>query len=307
MLEGREESKPIKSKSLQNLWEWILNNPRKFVATAGIKTNIDAVKEALRVYGLVVRKDADKEVRLKIADIAWRASEATYFSPKGKVRAEISNLPITKDGGKKRYGDTQYVGQYKLMNWERKLKGLPTLGGGKFRNINTTRPNSLVYTEKRKKLGGKLSGLGVKGNYYNMLGKYKAFIKHREDSTKFIRAAWAPAAEFFGKPFQRGRDFGPKAISRFTGKMYGGEVKSYGGDLTEYSMFNGAGKFDIRRKKPNSQTAPERSSADQARARGIIEVALEIGARKVLDGLTRYFEGRAQRFQRAMRVLNKFN
>lgn len=253
----------------------------------------------------MVKKDAYEATRAKMADIAWRASEATYFSPDGKIRANISNLPIIKDGGKRRYGNTQYVGQYKLMNWERKLKGLPTLGGGVYRNINTTKPNSLVYTEKRKKLGGSLGGIGIKGNYYNMLGKYKNFIKRREDSTKFIRAAWAPIAEFFGKPFQRGRDFGPKAIARFTGQMYGGNIKLIGENITEFSMFNGAGKYDTRRKKPGSNTAPERSSADQQKAAQIIESALKTGIDTVFADITQYFEKRAARYQQAIRIFNK--
>jgi hypothetical protein len=128
---------------------------------------------------------------------------------------------------------------------------------------------------------------------------------HREDSVKFIRAAWAPIAEFFGKPFKRGRDFGPKAIARFTGKMYGGEVKAIGENITEFSMFNGAGKFDTRRKKPGSETAPERSGADQERAARIIETALQKGIDAVFADITQYFEKRAARYQHALRVFNK--
>ena len=300
MLEGREGPRPIKSKSLQNLWEWILNNPRKFVATSGVQTNIDAVKNALKLYGLVVKKDADIAIKKKMGDIAFQAAANTYYGEKEKLRAEISGLPITKDGGRKRYGNTQYVGQYKLINWERKQKGLLPLGNSKFRRVANKQGK---FVKKRNVVRATL-GPSLRANPF-MDGKYKSFIQSRIRSIKFIRAAWGVAAQFFGKSFSRG-DFGPNALARFSGLQYGGaEIKPIGDSITEYSMFNGAGRFDTRRKKIGQQTAPERSSADQERAAKIIEDGLNKGIQAVIADITQYFEGRARRLQQAIRVLNK--
>lgn len=272
------------------------------MAQSGILTNIDAVKNAINLYKEVSRKDADVAFRSKMADIAFRASENTIYATKEAIRAEISNLPITKDGGKKRYGNSQYVGQYKLINWERKLKGLPALGGSKYRFKNLSKPNSMVYEEKRVRNKSRLAGLGT--NLF-MDGKYKSFIQSRVRSAKFIRAAWGVAAEFFGKPFSRG-DFGPAARARFSGLQYGGaSVKPISPNITEYAMFNGAGRYDTRRKRPGSRTAPERSSQDQEKAAKIIEAGLDKGISEVLADITKYFETRQKRVLAAIRVLNK--
>jgi len=281
------------------------------MAQDGILTNISAVQDALRVYGLVVKKEADLAIRNKMADIAFAAAKNTKFRDRAVIRSEISNLPITKDGGKKRYGNTQYVGQYKLMNWERKLKGLATLGNSKFRKVKSyvTRPGSMVAEERTRKtrLKSRLEGLGVKSNYYAMDGKYRSFIKAREESSKFLRIGWARAAEFFGKPFKRGRDFGPKTIARISGELYGGaEVKQFGGDLTEYAISNQAGRYDVRRRKFGQQTAPERSSQDQERAAAVIEQGLNLGLQEALADILKYFETRMPRVRAAMAQINKF-
>ena len=281
------------------------------MAQDGILTNISAIQDALRVYGLVVKKEADLAIRNKMADIAFAAAKNTKFRDRAVIRSEISNLPITKDGGKKRYGNTQYVGQYKLINWERKLKGLATLGNSKFRKIKSyiTRPGSMVAEERTRKtkLKSRLAGLGVKSNYYAMDGKYRSFIKAREESSKFLRIGWARAAEFFGKPFKRGRDFGPKTIARISGELYGGaEVKQFGGDLTEYAISNQAGRYDIRRRKVGQQTAPERSSQDQERAAAVIEQGLNLGLQEALADILKYFETRMPRVRAAMAQINKF-
>jgi hypothetical protein len=280
------------------------------MATAGVMNNIEAVREAIRLYGERVKNDSHKQIQKKMGDIAYRASEATPYGDKDRLRNEISNLPITKDGGRKRYGNTQYVGQYKLMNWERKLKGLPTLGNSKFKKVKSyvTRPGSMVAEERitKRRTQNRLAGLGVTSNIYAMDGKYKRFIQARIRSIKFIRAAWGVAAAFFGKPFDRG-DFGPDALARFSGKQYGGgEIEKIGDNLTQYSIFNGAGRFDTRRKKPGQETAPQRPSADQARAESIITKALQRGVDFVLADIIKYFEDRAKRFQKEIRILNKF-
>lgn len=273
-------------------------------------TNIEAVREAIKLYGQRVKNDSHEQIKKKMGDIAYRAAEVTPFGDAGKLRAEISNLPITKDGGRKRYGNTQYVGQYKLMNWERRLKGLPTLGNSKFKKVKSyvTRPGSMVAEERitKRRTRNRLAGLGVTSNMYAMDDKYKKFIQARIRSIKFIRAAWGVAASFFGKPFNRG-DFGPDALARFSGKQYGGgNIKNIGGELTEYSIFNGAGKFDTRQRKPGQETAPQRPSSDQARAESIISKALQKGVDFVLADIIRYFEDRANRFQAEIKILNKY-
>jgi hypothetical protein len=281
------------------------------MATSGITTNIDAVKDALKIYGLVVRKDAEAETKKKMASIAYEAARFTPFGEKGALRAEISNLPITKDGGKKRYGNTQYVGQYKLINWQRKLAGLLPVGGSKFRKVSQykVKPGALSVEEKETKRRNKVRsafGPSLRANPF-MDGKYKAFIAGRIRSIKFIRAAWSVAAVALGgKPFSRG-DFGPAAIARFSGQAYGGgEIKSIGPDVTEYSIFNGAGRYDTRRAIKGVQSAPERPSKDQERAAKIIEDALDKGVTAVLADITKYFETRAERYQKAIRILNRF-
>jgi hypothetical protein len=285
------------------------------MATAGIVNNIEAVKEAIKIYGLMVKGDADKAIRKKMGDIAFQAAANTYHGEKEKLRAEISSLPITKDGGRKRYGNTQYVGQYKLINWERKQKGLLPLGNSKFRKIGYRRKEnldedkevtSIDYVAIRRRNRARAGGPSLRANPF-MDGKYKSFIQSRIRSIKFIRAAWGVAAAFFGrKPFDRG-DFGPNALARFSGKQYGGaEVKPIGDNITEYSMFNGAGRFDTRKRKVGQQTAPERPSGDQERAAKIIEDGLNKGVQAVIADITQYFETRAGRLQQALRVLNKF-
>jgi len=281
------------------------------MAISGITTNIDAVKDALKIYGLVVRKDAEAETKKKMASIAYEAARFTPFGEKGALRAEISNLPITKDGGKKRYGNTQYVGQYKLINWQRKLAGLLPVGGSKFRKVMEykVKPGALSVEERQTKRRNKVRatfGTSLRANPF-MDGKYKAFIAGRIRSIKFIRAAWSVAAVALGgKPFSRG-DFGPAALARFSGQAYGGgEIKSIGPDVTEYSIFNGAGKYDTRRAIKGVQSAPERPSKDQERAAKIIEDALDKGVTAVLADITKYFETRAERYQKAIRILNRF-
>lgn len=287
------------------------------MAISGITTNIDAVKDALKIYGLVVRKDAEAETKKKMASIAYEAARFTPFGEKGALRAEISNLPITKDGGKKRYGNTQYVGQYKLINWQRKLAGLLPVGGSRMRKTGVFRRVvkkdedgeiiSIDYKQsKRRNKSRSAFGPSLRANPF-MDGKYKAFIASRIRSIKFIRAAWSVAAVALGgKPFSRG-DFGPAALARFSGQAYGGgDIKSIGPDVTEYSIFNGAGKYDTRRAIKGVQSAPERPSKDQERAAKIIEDALDKGVTAVLADITKYFETRAERYQKAIRVLNRF-
>ena len=257
-----------------------------------IKTNMDAVIKAIEDYKSVVRIDADAATRKKMADIAFRASKNTPFTSKEIIRSEISNLPITKDGGRKRYGNTQYVGQYKLINWVRKNKGLNPLGNSKFRRVKVGDKTRKVKNLVRAK------GQSMSGSNF-MDGKYKKFIQGRIRSIKFLRAAWGLAAAFFSKGFTRG-DFGPETLSRFSGKAYGGgKITPINKDQTEYSMFNGAGQFDTR-----YNPVRERSAQDQERAAKILEEGLNKGFQEVIDDIHVYFEKNITRIGKTAKNLN---
>lgn len=259
------------------------------MAFSGIKTNIDKLYDAIDLYKQIVKTNADDAARKKMGDIAFRAAKNTFYTSKEIIRSEISNLPITNDKGKKRYGDNKYVGQYKLINWERKNKGLPTLGGGTRKRTG----------DKSVKVGSRLAGLGVKSNIYSMQGKYKKFIQSRIRSVKFLRAAWGVAAQFFKKPFQRG-DFGEGSLARFSGKAYGGgDIKQVSENIVEYSMFNGAGRYDTRFKPVR-----QRSSQDQEKAANIIQKGLDAGVQEVLDDITQYFEKHIPEIERVAKNLN---
>lgn len=255
---------------------------------------MEAVIKAIEDYKSVVKLDADVASRKKMADIAFRASKNTPYTSKEIIRSEISNLPITKDGGRKRYGDTQYVGQYKLINWVRKNRGLRPLGNSKIRRVEVK--------GKIRKIKNRVHAKGpsmVASNF--MDGKYKKFIQARIRSIKFLRAAWGVAASFFGKSFERG-DFGPESLSRFSGKAYGGaRITPMGENMVEYSMFNGAGQFDTRYKPVR-----ERSAQDQERAAKIIEDALNKGIQEVIDDIHVYFEKNTSKIDKTAKNLNIF-
>lgn len=279
------------------------------MAQDGILTNIEALQDALRVYGLVVKKEADLAIRSKMADLAFAAAKNTKYAERSSIRSQISNLPITKDGGNNRKGKTQFVGLYKLMNWERKIKGLRPLGNSRFRRETKyiTRPGAMTIEEKIIRRRNKVHAKGPSMPSSNFMdGKYKMYLKKREESSKFLRIGWARAAEFFGKPFKRGRDFGPKTQARISGEAYGAaSVKAFSGDLAEYAMSNYAGRFDVRRRKIGQSLAPERSSQDQERAAAIIENGLNLGIQEVFADIIKYFETRMPRVEAAMRQINK--
>lgn len=272
---------------------------------SGVLTNIDELKEVLEVYQNVVKKSAPEAVRNVMGDVAFQAAANTQFTPKQKIRSQLSNLPITKDNGKKRYGSSQYVGQYKLINWLRKLNGIPPAGNSKFRKIRklVSQGPSASYKIVKKRNVPRNTGPSAGLDRF-MDGKYKGFLKVRQDSSKFLRVGWAIAADFYGKPFNRG-DFGPKVLSRLSGEGYGGgSIKQLNPDLAEFSMFNGAGKFDVRGKTP-----VVRSAEDQGKASRILEFALKKAVDAVLyhpkSGLVPYLEARYDRVQKALRMMGR--
>ena len=229
----------------------------------GIISNVDAVKQALEAYVKVRNQSVFESVKEKMANIAYKASQNTYFSPPQTIRNQLTSLPITKDEGKKRYGDTQFVGLYKLMNWQRKNMGLFPLGGSKNR-IN----------KKGKKIRQVPRNTGPSAGLNRFMdGKTKAFLKARARGSKFLRIGWALAASAMGKPFGRG-DFGSATLARLSGKAYGGgaTIDRIAPGQSVFTIYNGAGVFDLRYKG-----TPMRNSSDIARARAVQEAGLRVG------------------------------
>jgi hypothetical protein len=213
-------------------------------------------------------------VKEKMANIAFKASQNTYFSPREQIKNNLSTLPITKDNGRNRTGNTQFVGLYKLINWQRKNMGLYPLGNSRVRKVKVLAsrgPSASTRIVKKQNIPrntGPSAGL----NRF-MDGKYKSFIQARARGSKFLRIGWACAAAMLGKPFGRG-DFGPATLERLSGKAYGGgaTITKLAPGSTEFKIWNGAGVFDLRFKG-----TPMRNSNDIARARAIQEAGLMAG------------------------------
>lgn len=273
---------------------------------SGVTANFPAFKKALDLYVRVTRKTVFDAVRNAMGDVAYSAAENTYHTTKEAIDAEFKNLPIKGREDKPRSGDTQFVGQYKIINWERKNKGLQPLGGSKFRKTGIFRRSvrrdedgevkSISYNEiKRRNKPRQFGPANVnKAVGFFMDGKYKAFLQARKRSVKWLRIGWAAAAEMMGKPFRRG-DFGPAAIERIIGLKYGGgQTKQITENITEFTIFNNTGRFDTR-----YRPARPRSASDIARADEIMIKGLEIGIQKVLydpkKGMVPYISARLHR------------
>lgn len=249
-----------------------------------IVSNWPQVKQALDAYVKVRNQSTYDSVLEKMGNIAMKAAQYTDFSPREKIAASIASLPNRGDT-KPRSGGGQYVGQYKVINWERKIKGLPTLGGSGRRKVLVNRPNprqpgSVTIEERKKKNISRGAGLGV--NYF-MDGKYKGFIKGRQQGSKWLRIGWSAAAASLGRPFQRG-DFGPGTLARVTGKAYGGgsNIKITGAGKFQFEIYNGTGVFDHRYRPPGRVSEftgklPIRPSGQIAQARAIQERGLKRG------------------------------
>lgn len=262
---------------------------------AGITTNFPAFKKALDLYVRVSRKTVFDSVRNAMADVAFEAAANTYHSTPDQIDKEFKSLPIRGEEKGRRYGNTQFVGQYKIINWERKNKGLIPLGGSKFRKVRkfSIKGPMAMINEIRKKNVPRNTG-PVPGISRFMDGKYKKFLQSRKRSIKWLRIGWAAAAEMMGKPFRRG-DFGPAAIQRIIGLKYGGgQIKPITENITEFIIFNNTGRFDTR-----YRPARPRSSSDIGRADSIMTKGLEAGIQKVLydpkKGLVPYISARLKR------------
>lgn len=238
----------------------------------GIISNIPQFQQALREYVRVRNQSTYLSVREKMANIAFKAAQFTEFADKNKIRSDITNAPSLGPSS----GKSSFIGQYKIINWERKNKGLLPLG-------NTSKPTiGMKFIKKTKKdfgLGsGALKSTSYKtkaikgsrsGNY--MDNKYKAFIQARVRSSKWLRIGWALAAAKLGKPFSKG-DFGEGTLARLDGKQYGGgaEIKKFSDSKSEFSIWNGVGVFDHRYKPVKLRPA-----SDVQRARFRQEIALK--------------------------------
>jgi len=240
----------------------------------GIVSNYPQVQQALQAYVMVRNQAVYDSVKEKMANIAFKASQNTYFSPREQIKNNLSTLPITKDNGRNRTGNTQFVGLYKLINWQRKNMGLYPLGNSRVRKVKVLAsrgPSASTRIVKKQNIPrntGPSAGL----NRF-MDGKYKSFIQARARGSKFLRIGWACAAAMLGKPFGRG-DFGPATLERLSGKAYGGgaTITKLAPGSTEFKIWNGAGVFDLRFKG-----TPMRNSNDIARARAIQEAGLMAG------------------------------
>lgn len=210
----------------------------KFVSaslgTAGIQSNIPQLQEWLKEYVKVRNQTVYESVLEKMRNIAFKAWENTYFSDPSKIRAQLSNLPVTKESGQRK-GGTQYVGLYKLINWERKNKQLHPLGG--------SRPKI-----KGKKIF-RVRQTMPKQKY--MQGRYKKFLQARSQSARWIRLGWMAALKSLGIEKTRGKNWGggeDETLSRIMGKPYGGgsRIVKFRPGSTEFMIYNGVGVFDHR-------------------------------------------------------------
>jgi hypothetical protein len=194
------------------------------------------------------------------------------------------------------------VGQYKIINWERKLKGLKPLG-------NTNRPIiGQKFIKKTTKDFGMGSGAFKTTSYHtkpifgtrkpqikngkavekHMDGKYKSFIQARIRGIKWLRIGWAIAAAKLGKPFGKG-DFGEDTMARLDGRAYGGgsEIRKYSDTKYEFKIWNGVGIFDHRYRGKKSTALPLRPDSDVKRARAFQEEGLRRAVREEIKSMNK--------------------
>ena len=156
----------------------------------------------------------------------------------------MENLPITKDNGRKRTGDTRLVGAMKLMNWQRKNSGLKPVGGGKFKKTGTFRRvvkrdedgeiTSISYRESRKRIG--------KGGTLFATGKLRKFLNRRASGAKFTRIGWLASVDKFTKNTASSRE----GFSSRTTNLIGDAKLAVPGPVVEALTINRAGQFDVR-------------------------------------------------------------
>jgi hypothetical protein len=250
---------------------------------SGITSNLPQLKQALDAYVKVRNQSTYESVLEKMQNIAFKAAKNTAFSERANIASSILNLPNKGISS----GNSKYVGMYKLINWERKLSGRQTLGGGRPRTRFIVRPGAMAVIEKKTK--ARFLDKGKK-----MAGKSKGFIKARQQGSKWLRIGWALASEKLGKPFTPDRgDFGPATMARLSGQKYGGgaSIKISGAGKYEFEIFNGVGVFDHRFRDKSQKVSdfsgklPLRPASDVARARAIQEAGLLKGINEEIKNM----------------------
>lgn len=241
------------------------------IGGAGIQTNIPELQKWLKAY--VAKRNATvyDSVLKKMRDIAYNAWKFTRYKDPSEIKGQLSNLPIKNDT-KPRSGASQWVGLYKLMNWERKNKGLIPLGGS------------------RKKIKGKkvyrVRNTIQKGKY--MQGRTRGFLAARARSARWLRLGWMAALKSMGASNFRGQNYGggeDATLDRITGKAYGGgsNIKRMGEGNTEFSIYNGVGVYDHR-----YNPIKFRSESDVSRARAVQEEGLNKAIDFVIKDMVKY-------------------
>lgn len=235
----------------------------------GIVSNLPELQEWIKAYAEKRNKSVYESVLKRMRNVAYKAWKYTRSAEPSKIRSELSNLPITKESGGIRRTNPQYVGLYKLMNWERKNKGLDPLGGSK------------------KKIKGKKKYLvrETKPKALYMQGKYKGFLAARARSARWLRLGWMAALKSLGVSGTRGQNWGGgegATLDRITGKAYGGgsSIKKFRPGMTEFMIYNGVGVFDHRYKpvklRPDSDVNRARAFQQEGLNKAIEEEISDI-------------------------------
>lgn len=214
--------------------------------------------DVLKLYVLAQRKELADSINHIAKNVAFRASQFT--EPSGsksaamaKIKSSLENLPITKDNGRKRTGDTRLVGVMKLMNWQRKNSGLDPVGGGKFKKTGTFRRvikrdedgeiTSISYRESRKRIG--------KGSTLVATGKLRKFLNRRAAGAKFTKIGWLASVDKFTKGSASSRE----GFSSRTTNLIGDAKLAVPGPIVEALTINRAGQFDVRFKPARTSGA----------------------------------------------------
>jgi len=268
------------------------------VQGGGIVSNIPELQAWLKEYVKVRNATVYESVLEKMINIAKKAWKNTYRSDSAKIKSSLSNLPITKEAGGINRKNPQYVGLYKLMNWERKRKGLPVLGntskkivGAKISKKVTRDWGGGTYPEKTttykvKKIYGTRNG-----NF--MDGKYKNYLRYRAQSVNWLALGWRAALASLGVYKTKGKDWGggPEAtLQRIMNRPDGGgsQIKKFSPSNTEFMIYNGVGVYDARNKKPY----PTRSDSDIAKARAFQQAGLNIAIQEEIENMAELIASR---------------
>ena len=246
----------------------------------------DNFKRAIEAYRIASRKTIAEVINKQAINVVYTASAETppqtdKNTAAKRIEMKLRLLPITKDNGRRRYGDTRLVGALKLMNWQRKNLGLVTVGNGAF-----AKTKSGNISKKRLRQGRLTEGGGRLNRFAD--GKLLKFIKARANSTKFIALGWAAAAAALGKPFTRSRtgDFDEATLARL-----GGAIKAVPSINPFALIINRAGSRDIRFKG-----RPQRMISGAVKVgTDALKRAIDIVSQRIMDDIAKGLVGNARR------------